>query len=42
MQKRLEIGSHVFIIYVHKGCLEAYQTADIWSELAEYMVEMEE
>lgn len=29
-------------IYVPKGCLEAYQIADIWSELAEYMVEMED
>lgn len=29
-------------IYVPKGCLEAYQTADVWSELADYMVEMEE
>ena len=29
-------------IYVPKGCLEAYQIADIWSKLAEYMVEMED
>ena len=29
-------------IYVPKGYLEAYQTADIWSEYADYMVEMEE
>ena len=29
-------------IHVPKGCLEAYQTADVWSELTDYMVEMEE
>lgn len=29
-------------IHVPKGCLEAYQTADIWSTFAAYMVEMEE
>lgn len=29
-------------IHIPKGCLEAYQTADIWSEFAEYLVEMEE
>ena len=29
-------------IHVPKGCLEAYQTADVWSELIDYMVEMEE
>ena len=29
-------------IHVPKGCIEAYQTADIWSEFADYMVEMEE
>ena len=29
-------------IHVPKGSLEAYQTADVWSELATYMVEMEE
>ena len=29
-------------IHVPKGCLEAYQTADIWSEFADYMMEMEE
>lgn len=29
-------------IHVPKGCLEAYQTAEYWSEYAEYMVEMEE
>lgn len=29
-------------IHVPKGCLEAYQTAEYWSELAEYMVEVEE
>lgn len=30
------------MIHVPKGCLEAYQTADIWSTFAAYMVEMEE
>lgn len=29
-------------IHVPKGCLEAYQTAEVWNELADYMVEMEE
>ena len=29
-------------IHVPKGCLEAYQTAEYWSEYADYMVEMEE
>lgn len=29
-------------IYVPKGCLETYQTADVWSEFVDYMVEMEE
>ena len=29
-------------IHVPKGCLEAYQTADYWIDLAAYMVEMEE
>ena len=29
-------------IHVPKGCLEAYQTADIWSEFVDYLVEMEE
>lgn len=29
-------------IHVPKGCLEAYKTAEVWSELADYMVEMEE
>lgn len=29
-------------IHVPKGSLEAYQTADVWSELMDYMVEMEE
>lgn len=29
-------------IHVPKGYLEAYQTAEVWSELADYMVEMEE
>lgn len=29
-------------IYVPKGCLEAYQTAEYWSELTDHMVEMEE
>ena len=29
-------------IHVPKGCLEAYQTAENWSEYADYMVEMEE
>ena len=29
-------------IYVPKGCLEAYQTAEYWSTYADYMVEMEE
>lgn len=29
-------------IYVPKGCLEAYQTAENWSVYAEHMIEMEE
>lgn len=29
-------------IYVPRGCLEVYQTAEYWSEYADYMVEMEE
>lgn len=29
-------------IHVPKGCLEAYQTAEYWSNWASYMVEMEE
>lgn len=29
-------------IHVPKGCLETYQTAEYWSEYANYMVEMEE
>lgn len=29
-------------IHVPKGCLEAYQTADVWSEFVDYLVEMEE
>lgn len=29
-------------IHVPKGCLEAYQAADIWSEFVDYMVEMED
>lgn len=29
-------------MHVPKGCLEAYQTAEYWSEYADYMVEMEE
>ena len=29
-------------IHVPKGCLEAYQNADVWSEFASYMVEMED
>lgn len=29
-------------VHVPKGCLEAYQTADNWSNFASYMVEMEE
>lgn len=29
-------------IHVPKGCLEVYQTADVWSEFADYMVEMED
>lgn len=30
------------MIHVPKGCLEAYQIAAVWSEFADYMVEMEE
>lgn len=30
------------VIYVPKGCLEAYQTADYWKTYADCMVEMEE
>lgn len=30
------------VIYVPKGCLEAYQTAEYWSNYAEHMVEMED
>jgi len=29
-------------IHVPKGCLEAYQTAEYWSDYVDYMVEMEE
>ena len=29
-------------IHVPKGCLEEYQNAEVWSEFASYMVEMEE
>lgn len=29
-------------MHVPKGCLEAYQTAEYWSEYADHMVEMEE
>lgn len=41
-------GSNVFYVandckmYVPKGSLEAYQTAEYWNEYADYMVEMEE
>ncbi|WP_251390707.1 hypothetical protein [Mediterraneibacter agrestimuris] len=34
--------SEICKIHVPKGCLEAYQTAEYWSEYADHMVEIEE
>lgn len=42
LSKDPAFASTSFTIHVPKGCLEAYQTAEYWSEYADHMVEMEE